>query len=80
MTNKINFISSFGQTPYQIINSQHQVYGVKTSKISNNDEDFEFELYHEFWNKDINYKIEFSLEFFIINYDSGLFFLINKEN
>ena len=76
ITNKINLIIAFGQTPYQIFNYQHPRYGKNTS---NNEGDFEYDLHHGVWDKNANLKIDFDPIFFTIKYDSGLFFLINKE-
>ena len=75
--NKMDLILSFGQTPYQILNYQHPKYGKKVS--NNNEEDFEYELYNGVWNKNVKAQIEIDPLFFIINNDSGIFFLFNKE-
>ena len=77
LMNKIDLILSFGQTPYQIFNYQHPKYGKKV--LNNSEEDFEYELYNGVWNKNVKAKIEIDPLFFFINYDSGIFFLFNKE-
>ena len=77
ITNKIDLIISFGQTPYQLFNEKHPKYGKRP--IITQEGDFEYELYNEVWNKNLKSQIDFSPLFFIINFDLGKLFLINEE-
>ena len=77
ITNKIDLIVSFGQTPYQLFNDKHPKYGKKA--LIEGEEDFEFALYNEAWNKEIKTQIEMEPLFFTINYSLGKIFLIDNE-
>ena len=70
ISNKIDLIISFGQTPYQLFIDKHPKFGKKSK---NNEGDLEFNL--------IESNIEIDLPiFFIINDELGKLFLINKKS
>ena len=77
ITNKIDLIISFGQTPYQLFTDKHPKYGKRP--INTGEGDFEYDLYMEAWNKNMKSQIEISPLFFIINFDFGKLFLIDEE-
>ena len=77
ISNKIDLIISFGQTPYQLFNDKHPKYGKRL--VNAGEGDFEYDLYMEAWNKNMKYQIDFSPLFFIINFDFGKLFLIDEE-
>ena len=77
ISNKIELIISFGQTPYQLFYDKHPKYG-KNAMIQG-EEDFEFDLFKEAWNKEIKTPIETEPLFFTINYNLGKIFLIDNE-
>ena len=76
ITNKIDLILSFGQTPYQIFNDKHPKYG---KKISNEEGDFESTLSGLFDEKEIKCQIQLDPLFFMINSNLGKIFIIDKE-
>ena len=76
ITNKIDLIISFGQTPYQIFNEKHQKFG---KKPVNSAGDFEYDLIMSIWDKNIKIQIDIDPLFFIINDDIGKLFLIDKK-
>ena len=77
ISNKIDLIISFGQTPYQLFNREHEKYGKKI--INQEKGDFEYDLNAEVWYKNLKCYIDTEPAFFIINYDSGKIFLIDDE-
>ena len=77
ITNKIDLIISFGQTPYQLFIDKHPKYGKKTL---NGEGDFEYDLIMGVWDKNIKTNIDMELPlFFIINEELGKVFLIDKK-
>ena len=76
ITNKIDLILSFGQTPYQLFNDKHPKYGKKNS---NEEDDFESTLSGLFAAKEIKSQIQLESLFFIINPNLGKIFIIDKE-
>ena len=76
ITNKIDLILSFGQTPYQLFNDKHPKYG---KKISNEEGDFEYTLSGLFDEKEIKSQIGIDSLFFMINSNLGQIFIIDKE-
>ena len=77
ITNKIDLIISFGQTPYQLFLDKHPRYG---KKAINTEGDFEYDLIMGVWDKHIKANIEIDLPlFFIINDELGKLFLIDKK-
>ena len=76
ISNKIDLIISFGQTPYQLFSEKHPKYG---KRLNTGEGDFEYDLYMEAWNRNLKDKIETEPLFFIINFDSGKLFLIDNE-
>ena len=77
ISNKIDLIISFGQTPYQLFNDKHPKYGKK--QLINDEDDFEYKLTDMAWKKDMKSSIEIEPIFFIINSNLGKIFLIDKQ-
>ena len=77
ISNKIDLIISFGQTPYQLFTDKHPKYGKRL--LNSGEEDFEYDLYMQAWNKNINILLDIIPQFFIINFDSGKLFLIDNN-
>ena len=77
ISNKIDLIISFGQTPYQLFTEKHPKYGKKP--INTVEGDFEYDLYVQIWNKNIKGTLSYTPLFFIINFESGKTFLIDDK-
>ena len=78
ISNKLELIISFGQTPYQLFTDKHPKYG-KVTTISTEEEDFESVLFNEVWNKELKLSIETEPSVFVINDSLGKLFLIDEE-
>ena len=76
ISNKINLIVSFGQTPHQIFDEHHPKYG---KSLKNTEGDFEFDLNKIIWSKEFKIKIDIDPIFFITNQITGKILIIDKE-
>ena len=76
ITSKINLIISFGQTPYQIFDEKHPKFG---KQIKINEDGYEFDLTNILWSKELKIRNELKPLFFVINSETGIIFIIDKE-